>query len=95
MKEKIFERYSKEYGLYTWQGVELTLIQEPFIREDDFGDPYYCATAIDRKGNGWGVKWDILPEIDIDTVDDAGNHCDWANPTYAKMNEEEFYLYLI
>ena len=93
--EMVFERYSKEYGVYNWQGIELTLIQDPFLREDDFGDPYYTATAIDRKGNGWGIKWDILPHVDIDTDDDAGNHCDWENPVYAKMNEEEFYHYLI
>ena len=92
--EMVFERYSKEYGLYNWQGIELTLIQDPYLSEDVFGDPCYYADAIDRQGNGWGIKWEILPEIDINDTD-AGDHCDWENPTYAKMDEEEFYLYLI
>ena len=92
--EMVFERYSKKYGIYIWQGIELTLVQDPFLREDDFGYHYYYAAAIDRKGNGWSVKWEILPHIVIDTHTDAGDHCDWANPVFAKMDEEEFYLYL-
>ena len=91
--EMVFERYSKEYGIYNWQGVELALIQDPYLAGDAFGDPYYTATAIDRKGNGWGISWDILPGIDINETD-TGDHCDWANPTHAEMDEEEFYLYL-
>ena len=95
LAKKIFERYSKEYGIYNWQGVELTLIQDPYLSEDAFGDPCYYATAIDRKGNSWSVKWEILPEIDVDTHTDAGDHCDWENPVSAEMKEEEFYHYLL
>lgn len=93
--EKEFERYSEEYGVYNWQGIELTLIQDPYLSEDVFGDPCYYATAIDREGNGWSIKWEILPGIDINTHTDAGDHCDWDNPVFAEMDEEEFYLYLI
>ena len=81
---KDFERYSKEYGVYDWKGVELALIQEPFLGEDVFGDACYYAAAIDSQGNEWGVKWEVLPEIDINDTD-AGDHCDWENPTHAKM----------
>lgn len=83
--EKAFERYSEVHGVYIWKGVELVLIQDPFLGKDVYGNPCYYAAAIDREGNEWGVKWSILPEIDIDTHTDAGDHCDWTNPTYAKM----------
>lgn len=82
---KAFERYSEEYGVYVWKGVELALLRDPFLSEDVYGNPCYYAPAIDREGNEWGIRWDILPEIDIDTHTDAGDHCDWENPTLAKM----------
>ncbi len=83
--EKAFERYSEVHGVYVWKGVELVLIQDPFLGKDVYGNHCYYAAAVDREGNEWGVKWSILPEIDIDTHTDAGDHCDWTNPTYAKM----------
>jgi len=86
--EKEFERYSEEYGVYNWQGIELTLIQDPYLSEDVFGDPCYYAAAIDREGNDWSIKWEILPGIDIDTHTDAEYHCNWENPVYAKMMQK-------
>jgi len=73
--EKDFERYSKEYGICNWQGIELTLIQDPYLAEDAFGDPCYYAAAIDREGNNWSIKWDI-------------NTHSWENPVYAKMMQK-------
>ncbi|HUM45200.1 MAG TPA: hypothetical protein PKI14_19815, partial [Fervidobacterium sp.] len=73
--EKDFERYSKEYGICNWQGIELTLIQDPYLAEDAFGDPCYYAVAIDREGNEWSIRWDI-------------NTHSWENPVYAKMMQK-------
>ncbi len=69
--EKEFERYSKEYGVYVWKGVELALILDPFFGKDVYGNPCYYAAAIDRQGNEWGVKWEVT------------YRCDWENPTIA------------
>jgi len=73
--EKDFKRYSKEYGICNWQGIELTLIQDPYLAEDAFGDPCYYGVAIDREGNNWSIKWDI-------------NTYSWDNPVYAKMMQK-------
>lgn len=82
--ETVFEHYGKRYGVYNWQGIELAFIQVPFPSRDVYGKPCYFASAIDRKGNYWSVRWDILPGTDINDTD-TGDHCDWENPTYAKM----------
>ncbi len=73
--EMVFKRYSKEYGIYNWQGIELTLIQDPYLAEDAFGDPCYYGVAIDREGNNWSIKWDI-------------NTHSWDNLVYAKMMQK-------
>ena len=73
--EMVFEHYSKEYGICNWQGIELTLIQDPFLAEDAYGDPCYYGVAIDRQGNNWSIKWDI-------------NTHSWDNPVYAKMMQK-------
>lgn len=74
---RAFERYREEYGVAIWKGIELALYQEPFLGEDRYGNPCYYAGAIDRQGNEWDIKWEIM------------SRCDWKNPTYAKKFKGE------
>src|SRR5690554_8117576 len=76
--EMVFERYSKEYGVYNWQEVELVLTDEPWL---SFVYGCYISFATDRGGNRWLVKWGNTTDWRHKT------------PSYAELVEPRFYEY--
>ena len=43
-------------------------------------DPWFEACAIDDDGRVYMVRWDVRDDFRLDD-DDAGNACDWDNPS--------------
>lgn len=41
---------------------------------------WYEATAVDDDGNEYLVLWEIRDSVDINTLDDESDACDWENP---------------
>jgi hypothetical protein len=87
--KKMFEEYAKKFGLVVWDGVELAITQDPYP-DGPFEDACFRAAAMDRAGNRWQVRWDILPGVDSNT--DYSEQCDWDSPSYAEMTDEDYYL---
>lgn len=56
----------------------INLTQDAYI--NDNGNTY-TAQAADKNGNTYTVCWDVLDSIDIDTLEDESEACDWENPS--------------
>ncbi len=71
----------KKFGAaVVFEGVKYWLTQNAYIT-GPLDSPYYEASAIDASGNHYTIYWDILPEIDINDIQDESECCDWDNPS--------------
>jgi hypothetical protein len=86
--QEMFDEYANKFGPVVWDGVELALTQDPYP-DGPFDDACFRASAMDRAGNLWEVRWDILPDVDPNA--DYADQCDWDCPAYAEMTDEGYY----
>lgn len=92
--EKMFDDFAEKHGTVVWDGVELALVEAPYPDgpvDDFFDDGCFRATAMDRAGNLWCIRWDILPDVDLEDADYC-DQCDWDRPAYAEMVDEGYYV---
>lgn len=89
--QEMFDAFAEKYGTVVWDGVELAITQDPYPDMTDDGDACFFASAMDRAGNLWHIRWDILPDVDLEDADYC-DQCDWDNPADAEMTWEEYYL---
>jgi len=54
---------------------DLKLTQQAYLDGD-----VYSAHATDKNGNEYMVHWEII--VDLDSITDESEACDWENPTY-------------
>jgi hypothetical protein len=85
---EMFDEYAKKFGTVVWDGVELAITQDPYP-DGPVADGCFRAVAMDRAGNCWQVRWDILPDVDPNA--DYADQCDWDCPAYAEMTDEGYY----
>lgn len=72
-----------EYGSTEWEGEEYALLQGAYL-DGTHEDPHYTATATDKKGNTYQVRWEIAQDYDPTCGDESGA-CDWDNPSSVKL----------
>lgn len=68
----------------TTELTNLNFVQDPYITSDIDGDVWYQAVATDKDNNEYMVVWDILPDVDINYIEDKSECCDWDNPASIK-----------
>jgi hypothetical protein len=86
--QEMFDEYAKKFGTVVWDGVELALTEDAYP-DGPVADGCFRAVAMDRAGNLWEVRWDILPDVDPNA--DYADQCDWDCPAYAEMTDEGYY----
>lgn len=69
------------YDAFVVDGIEYCLIEHAYLTSEVM--PYKCfvADAIDKYGNHYTLRWDILPGVDVNNIRDKSKCCDWDNPT--------------
>lgn len=58
----------------------LNFVQDAYLTGDIDGNAWYQAVATDKDNNEYMVVWDILPDVDINYIEDESEACDWDNP---------------
>ncbi len=71
---------TKTYGTVQYKGLELTLMQQPYI-EGSFVNPAYWAYAIDDDEGEYEIKWKIT---NPDCIDES-EACDWTKYQVRKL----------
>lgn len=80
--QKLIQLENK-FGTTEFGGVKYWLTQDAYLT-GQIEAPYYEAAAIDKAGARYMVYWDILPEIDINYIEDEHECCDWDNAADVK-----------
>ena len=88
--QKKFDEFAEKFGTVEWNGVELALVQKPYLF-GPFDDWFFSAGAMDKDGNLWDVTW--YPRLDAIKYDDyADKIADWNKPDRACIVDAGYYL---
>lgn len=68
----------------TTELMNLNFVQDAYLTGDIDSNAWYQAVATDKDGNEYMVIWDILPDFDINDIEDEADACDWDNPASIK-----------
>lgn len=81
MNAQALNQLEKKFGpAVEFDGKKYWLTQDAYL-SGQIESPYYEAAGVDEVGRDYEIYWDILPEVDINNLEDQGDACDWDNPS--------------
>ena len=79
MNAQALNQLEKKFGpAVEFDGKKYWLTQDAYL-SGQIESPYYEAAGVDEVGRNYEIYWDILPEVDINNLEDQGDACDWDN----------------